>query len=63
MLGRQVLVPLGLCASLMTATELGAQAVRGRLLDADSGEPVAGALILLVDTRGAEVASAVISAR
>jgi len=63
MLGRQVLVPLGLCASLMTATELGAQAVRGRLLDADSGEPVAGALILLVDTRGAEVASTVTSAR
>jgi len=48
---------------LGTADLLSAQAVRGRLLDASSAEPVAGALIVLLDADGAEVTSTVTSAR
>lgn len=48
---------------LGTADLLSAQAVRGRLLDASSGEPVAGALIVLLDADGSEVISTVTSAR
>ncbi len=49
--------------SALAASDLTAQAVRGRLLDASSAEPVAGALIVLLDASGAEVASTVTSAR
>lgn len=45
------------------APELTAQAVRGRLLDASSAEPVAGALIVLVDADGEDVASTVTGSR
>ncbi len=48
---------------LGTADLLSAQAVRGRLLDASSAEPVAGALIVLLDADGTEVTSTVTSAR
>jgi len=48
---------------LGTADLLSAQAVRGRLLDASSAEPVAGALIILLDADGTEVTSTVTSAR
>lgn len=48
---------------LGTADLLSAQAVRGRLLDASSGEPVAGALIVLLDADGSEVISTVTSVR
>ena len=45
------------------ASQAGAQAVSGRLLDAGSGEPVAGALITLLDADGVEVTTTVTSAR
>jgi len=50
-------------AVAVVAPELAAQTVRGRLLDATSAEPVAGALIVLVDANGNDVASTVSSAR
>ena len=52
-----------LTLSVLAASDLAAQAVRGRLIDASSAEPVAGALIVMVDASGAEVASTVTSAR
>jgi hypothetical protein len=52
-----------LILSVLAASDLTAQAVRGRLLDASSAEPVAGALIVLLDAAGTEVASTVTSAR
>lgn len=45
------------------APDAAGQAVRGRLLDASSAEPVAGALIVMLDAGGTEVASTVTSAR
>lgn len=62
MLTRRVPILAGL-ASLLIATSLSAQAVRGRLLDASSAEPVAGALIVLLAADGSEIASTVTSAR
>lgn len=48
---------------LIGASDLCAQAVRGRLLDAGSRDPVAGALIVLLDSDGREIGSTVTSAR
>lgn len=62
MLSRHVPIVASLLL-LSTAPDLSAQAVRGRLLDASSAEPVAGALIVLVSPEGAELASTVTSAR
>jgi hypothetical protein len=58
---KRLLIACTLVATV--APEAAAQTVRGRLLDASSAEPVAGALIILVDTDGSEVASTVTSAR
>ena len=63
MLRRHVLLLAGLAPLLFPSSELSAQAVRGRLLDASSAEPVAGALIVLLDAAGSELASTVTSAR
>lgn len=63
MFTRNLLAVAGLALLFATAPGLNAQAVRGRLLDASSAEPVSGALIVLLDTDGAEVASTVTSAR
>ena len=63
MLSRPILIVASVTLLLLTAPDLSAQAVRGRLLDASSAEPVAGALIVLVDGEGTEVASTVTSAR
>ena len=63
MLSRPILIVASVTLLLLTAPDLSAQAVRGRLLDALSAEPVAGALIVLVDGEGTEVASTVTSAR
>lgn len=63
MLRRHVLILVSLAPLFFTATDLSAQAIRGRLLDASSAEPVAGALIILVGSDGAELASTVTSAR
>ena len=48
---------------LGTADLLSAQAIRGRLLDVRMGEPVPGALIILVDANGTELTSTVTSAQ
>jgi len=53
----------GLTIFLLGASDLTAQELRGRLLDARSGEPVAGALIVLLDADGGEVATTVTSSR
>ena len=45
------------------APEATAQAVSGRLLDAASGQPVTGALVILLDAAGSEVTTTVTSAR
>jgi len=63
MLRRHLLILVGLAPLFSATPDLCAQAVRGRLLDAQSGEPVAGALIVMLDSEGAEVASTVTSAR
>lgn len=44
-------------------SDAAAQAVRGRLLDDGSGEPVVGALIVLLDAGGGDIASTVTSSR
>jgi hypothetical protein len=48
-----------LALTLVTSDLLVAQAVRGRLVEADSGAPVAGGLIVMFDLEGTEVASTV----
>ena len=53
----------GLTILLLGASDLTAQAVQGRLLDVRSGEPVAGALIVMLDADGGEVATTVTSSR
>ncbi len=63
MLTRHVLILSGLTSLFLATTDLSAQAVRGRLLDARMGEPVAGALIVLLDSNGGEIASTVTSVR
>lgn len=63
MLGGRFPILAGLAALLFAASGASAQSIRGRLLDASSGEPVAGALIVLLDATGGEVASTVTSAR
>lgn len=55
--------PVGLILLLLGTSDLCAQAVRGRLLDASSGDPVTGALIVLLDSDGDEIGSTVTSAR
>ena len=64
MLRRHALILAGLAPLFLTAPDhLPAQAVRGRLLDVRMGEPVAGALIVLVDSNGTELTSTVTSAQ
>lgn len=63
MLRGRVLILTGLASVFLATTDLSAQAIRGRLLDARMGEPVAGALIVLVDSDGTELASTVTSAQ
>lgn len=53
----------GLALLLFGASDLCAQVVRGRLLDAESGEPVPGALIVMLGSDGTEIGSTVTSAR
>ena len=63
MLRRHALILAGLAPLLFPSSDLSAQAVRGRLLDASSAEPVAGALVVLLAADGSELASTVTSAR
>lgn len=63
MFRRYVLILVSLTSFLFATPDLDAQAVRGRLLDARMGEPVAGALILLLDSERVEIASTVTSAQ
>jgi hypothetical protein len=63
MLRRHVLILAGMAPLLLPSPDLSAQAVRGRLLDASSAEPVAGALVVLLDADGSELVSTVTSAR
>jgi len=61
MFRKHVLTLVSLAPLLFATPDVCAQAVRGRLLDALMGEPVAGALIVLLDSSGAEIATTVTS--
>jgi hypothetical protein len=57
------IISMAVVAVFFPPGDLAAQQVRGRLLDAASGEPVVGALVILLDVDDAELTSTVTSTR